>query len=167
MASTDLRFSTRAEHRAWLETQAPLPDGFRAGAARFAFTPRELPRPVNMSLVLLALDRPTPAFAARFTRNAFPGAPVIIGRRRLDAPALGALVVNTKVSNVCAPGGVEAAERVCAAAADLLGLAPGEVLPARPGSSAGAFRWTRCCRPCRPRPPRSRPGARCPPPRAS
>ncbi len=137
MASTDLRFSSRAEHRAWLETQAPLPDGFRVGAARFAFTPRELPRPVNMNLVLVALDRPTPAFAARFTRNAFPGAPVILGRRRLDAPALGALVVNNKVSNVCAPGGLETAERVCAGAARLLGMAPDEVLPA----STGVIGW--------------------------
>ena len=137
MASTDLRFSTRAEHRAWLETQAPLPDGFRVGAARFAFAPRELPRQVNMNLVLVALDHPTPAFAARFTRNAFPGAPVILGRRRLDAPALGALVVNNKVSNVCAPGGLEAAERVCAGAARLLGMAPEEVLPA----STGVIGW--------------------------
>ncbi len=137
MASTDLRFSTRAEHRAWLETQAPLPDGFRVGAARFAFAPRELPRQVNMNLVLVALDHPTPAFAARFTRNAFPGAPVILGRRRLDAPALGALVVNNKVSNVCAPGGLAAAERVCAGAARLLGMAPEEVLPA----STGVIGW--------------------------
>ncbi len=137
MASTDLRFSARAEHRAWLETQAPLPAGFRVGASRFAFAPRELPRPVNMNLVLVALDRPTPAFAARFTRNAFPGAPVIIGRRRLDAPAVGALVVNNKVSNVCAPGGVEAAERVCAGAAGVLGMAPEEVLP----FSTGVIGW--------------------------
>jgi glutamate N-acetyltransferase/amino-acid N-acetyltransferase len=62
---------------------------------------------------------------------------VIVGRRRLDAPALGALVVNNKVSNVCAPGGVEAAERVCAEAARLLGLAPSEVLP----SSTGVIGW--------------------------
>ncbi len=137
MPSTDLRFSTRDEHRSWLATQAPLPDGFRAGATRFEFTPRELPRQVAMNLVLVALDRPTDAFAARFTRNAFPGAPVILGRRRLEAPGLGALVVNNKVSNVCAPGGLEAAERVCAGAARLLGMAPEEVLPL----STGVIGW--------------------------
>ena len=137
MPSTDLRFASRAEHRAWLETQAPLPAGFRVGTARFPFTPAELPRTAYMNLVLVALDRPTPAFAAQFTRNAFPGAPVILGRRRLDAPALGALVVNNKVSNVCAPGGVEAAERICAGAAAVLGFAAGEVLPA----STGVIGW--------------------------
>jgi glutamate N-acetyltransferase/amino-acid N-acetyltransferase len=60
-----------------------------------------------------------------------------VGRRRLEAPALAAIVVNNKVSNVCAPGGVEAAERVCAEAARLLGVAPGEVLP----SSTGVIGW--------------------------
>jgi glutamate N-acetyltransferase/amino-acid N-acetyltransferase len=137
MPSTDLRFASRAEHRAWIETQAPLPAGFRVGTARFAFTPAELPRTAYMNLVLIALDRPTPAFAARFTRNAFPGAPVILGRRRLDAPALGALIVNNKVSNVCAPGGVEAAERICAGAAAVLGFRPEEVWPA----STGVIGW--------------------------
>ena len=114
MPSTHLTFASRAEHRAWLETQAALPEGFRVGTASFEFVPVEAPKPARMRLPLLALERPTAAFAAKFTRNAFPGAPVVIGRRRLEAAALGAIVVNNKISNVCAPGGVEAAERVCA-----------------------------------------------------
>jgi glutamate N-acetyltransferase/amino-acid N-acetyltransferase len=137
MPSTDLTFASRAEHRAWLETQGALPEGFRVGTAALEFVPVEVPKPSRMRLTLLALDAPTPAFAAKFTRNAFPGAPVLVGRRRLEAPALGAIVVNNKVSNVCAPGGVEAAERVCAEAARLLGLGPDEVLP----SSTGVIGW--------------------------
>jgi glutamate N-acetyltransferase/amino-acid N-acetyltransferase len=135
--STHLSFSSRAAHRAWLASQGALPAGFRVGTARFDFTPREAPKPARMTLTLIALDRPTPDFAAVFTRNALPGAPVIIGRRRLDEPGLGAIVVNNKVSNVCAPGGVEAAERVSAAAAQLLGLAPAQVLPC----STGVIGW--------------------------
>ncbi len=137
MPSASLTFASRAEHRAWLESQAALPAGFRAGTAALDFVPVEVSTPGRMRVALLAVDRPTPAFAAKFTRNAFPGAPVIVGRRRLEGPALGAIVVNTKVSNVCAPGGVEAAERVCAEAARLLGLAPEEVLP----SSTGVIGW--------------------------
>src|SRR5512138_3672619 len=137
MPSTSLTFASRAEHRAWLETQAALPEGFRVGTAALEFVPVEVPKPARMRVTLLALDAPTPAFAATFTRNAFPGAPVLVGRRRLDAPALGAIVVNNKVSNVCAPGGVEAAERVCAEAARALGLSPSEVLP----SSTGVIGW--------------------------
>jgi glutamate N-acetyltransferase/amino-acid N-acetyltransferase len=130
-------FSSRTVHRAWLATQAALPAGFRVGAGRFAFTPVEAPKPAEMTLTLIALDRPTADFAALFTRNAFPGAPVIIGRRRLLEPALGAILVNNKVANVCAPGGVEAAERVCAQTARLLGFPPTAVLP----SSTGVIGW--------------------------
>jgi glutamate N-acetyltransferase/amino-acid N-acetyltransferase len=137
MPSTSLTFADRAAHRAWLETQSPLPRGFRAGAAAFEFTPFEVSKRARMKLALLALDRPTEAFAAVFTRNAFPGAPVRVGRRRLAGPRLGAVLINNKISNVCAEGGEEASERLCAEAARALGLEPGEVLP----SSTGVIGW--------------------------
>ena len=137
MPHTAFTFADRAAHRAWVESQSGLPAGFRVGTASLEFVPVEVPKPSRMNITLIAHDRPTPAFAAKFTRNAFPGAPVLVGRRRLAGPALGAIVVNNKVSNVCAPGGVEAAERVCAEAARALGLAPEEVLP----SSTGVIGW--------------------------
>ncbi len=136
--STNLTFPNRDTHRAWLASQAALPAGFRIGTTRFDFVPREAPKPAKMTLTLIALDRPTPDFAAAFTKNAFPGAPIIVGRKRLNAPALGAIIVNNKISNVCAPGGVETAERVCVEAARLLGLAPTAVLP----SSTGVIGWS-------------------------
>jgi len=137
MPSTSLTFASRDGHRSWLATQAGLPQGFRVGTASFEFLPAEAEKPGRMRLSLLALDRPTDAFALQLTRNAFPGAPVLVGRQRLSAPRLGAVIVNNKVSNVAAPGGVEAAERVCAEVARLLGLSPGEVLP----SSTGVIGW--------------------------
>jgi len=138
MPSTELEFTSHAAHRAWLESQAALPQGFRAGSTTLEFVPVEVPKPGRMNVTLLALERPTASFAAMFTKNAFPGAPVIVGRRRLAEPRLGALVVNNKVSNVCAPGGVEAAERVCAESARALGLSgAAEVLP----SSTGVIGW--------------------------
>jgi glutamate N-acetyltransferase/amino-acid N-acetyltransferase len=136
--STNLTFADRSAHRAWLATQAALPAGFRVGTTRFDFTPREAPKPAKMTLTLIALDQPTADFAAVFTKNAFPGAPVIVGRKRLDEPKLGAIVVNNKISNVCAPGGVEASEQLCASAAKLLGMNATEILP----SSTGVIGWT-------------------------
>jgi glutamate N-acetyltransferase/amino-acid N-acetyltransferase len=136
--STNLTFSDRATHRAWLASQAALPAGFRVGTTRFDFVPREAPKPAKMTLTLIALDRPTPDFAAMFTKNAFPGAPILVGRKRLNDPTLGAIIVNNKISNVCAPGGVETAERVCAETARLLGLGPTQVLP----SSTGVIGWS-------------------------
>lgn len=138
MPSTNLTFAHRDEHRAWLASQAALPAGFRVGVTRFEFMPVEAPKPAKMTLTLLALERPTTAFAAMFTRNAFPGAPVIVGRKRLAEPALGAVIINNKISNVCAPGGVETAERICAATAQALGLTPQQVLP----SSTGVIGWS-------------------------
>lgn len=137
MPSTALAFSSAAEHRAWIESQAWLPAGFRVGTARLSFVPVEAPKPAQMTLTLIAADAPTPAFALKLTRNAFPGAPILIGRRRIAAARLGAIVVNNKVSNVCAPEGVASAERVCAAAGAALGLAADEVLPA----STGVIGW--------------------------
>lgn len=138
MSSTSLTFTSRSEHRAWLAREAGLPRGFRVGTARFSFVPQEAPKPAKMTLTLIALDQPTPDFAAVFTRNALPGAPVIVGRRRLDEPALGAIIINNKISNVCAPQGVSAAETVCAATSEALGLAPAAVLPC----STGVIGWS-------------------------
>ncbi|MCX6932927.1 MAG: bifunctional ornithine acetyltransferase/N-acetylglutamate synthase, partial [Verrucomicrobia bacterium] len=137
MASTALTFTDRDSHRAWLTRQAQLPAGFRVGTTRFEFMPREAPKPAKMTLTLIALDQPTPDFAALFTRNALPGAPIIVGRQRLHEPTLGAIIVNNKVSNVCAPGGVEASERICSELAKLLGLSAGQILP----SSTGVIGW--------------------------
>jgi glutamate N-acetyltransferase / amino-acid N-acetyltransferase len=137
MSSTSLAFSNRAEHRAWLEIQSALPLGFRVATTSLEFTPVEVPKRARMNLTLLTLDRPSPAFAAKFTRNAFPGAPVLVGRRRLSEPRLGAVLVNNKISNVCAPDGVESAERICGELAHHLGLAASEVLPA----STGVIGW--------------------------
>jgi glutamate N-acetyltransferase/amino-acid N-acetyltransferase len=137
MSSTQMVFADRASHRAWLRTQSKLPAGFRVGGARFDFTPAEAPKPARMTLTLIALEKATPDFAAVFTKNAFPGAPVIVGRRRLAEPLLSAIIINNKISNVCAPGGVEASERVCAETARLLGVGAASVLP----SSTGVIGW--------------------------
>ncbi|KAJ1616022.1 arginine biosynthesis protein ArgJ [Pavlovales sp. CCMP2436] len=95
----------------------------------------------KMNLTLIALDRPTDSFAAVFTRNAFPGAPVIVGKSRMSAERIQAVVVNNKISNVCAgsPNGpVADSERVCAELATALGLGAAElVLPC----STGIIGW--------------------------
>jgi glutamate N-acetyltransferase/amino-acid N-acetyltransferase len=136
--TTQLTFSNRDEHRAWLSTQAQLPLGFRVGAHAFKFTPIEAHKPAKMTLTVIAVDTPTPDFGAVFTRNAFPGAPIIVGRRRLGGEKLGAILINNKISNVCAAGGVDAAETLCASIAAELGIKAEEVLP----SSTGVIGWT-------------------------
>ena len=130
-------FPTRDAHRAWLASQGALPKGFRVGVHRFEFVPAEVPKPAKMTATIIALDQPTTAFAGMFTKNAFPGHPVKVGRKRLAEPTLGAVVINNKISNVGAPGGEEAAERVCAVAGTLLGIPASAVLPC----STGVIGW--------------------------
>jgi glutamate N-acetyltransferase/amino-acid N-acetyltransferase len=137
MPSTDLEFASQAEHRAWLASQGALPRGFRVGTTRFSFVPVEVHKRSQMTLTLIRLDQPAAAFAAMFTKNAFPGAPVIVGRKRLSSSALSAILVNNKVANDCAPGGVESAERVAGALASALGLPVDQVLP----GSTGVIGW--------------------------
>ncbi|MBN2351934.1 MAG: bifunctional ornithine acetyltransferase/N-acetylglutamate synthase [Spirochaetales bacterium] len=132
-------FHTREEYRAALEARAALPAGFKAGVASLSFFPEELGRakeyPMNLALILL--DRPTPSFHALFTRNLFCGAPVVIGRERLKEKYARGILVNNKISNVAAPGGVEAQESVLAALAEALGERQERFFPA----STGIIGW--------------------------
>jgi glutamate N-acetyltransferase/amino-acid N-acetyltransferase len=67
---------------------------------------------------LLRPATPTLLFAAVFTKNAFPGAPVVLGPSRLGQPALKLILISNTIANVCAnSGGVADAERVCDALA--------------------------------------------------
>lgn len=138
MENEGLRFSSREEHRRWLKSVSALPAGFRVGTTRFSFVPQELERQCAMALTVIALDEPTPAFCGLFTRNAVCGAPVSICRERLKGKGVGAVLVNTKVANVGAPGGIEAAQVLCAKLGELLGIGGEEVLPA----STGVIGWS-------------------------
>jgi glutamate N-acetyltransferase/amino-acid N-acetyltransferase len=137
MAATDPIFNSQEQHRRWLADQSAMPQGFSTGTHRFAFTPREVDKPSQMTITVIAVDQPTTAFAGLFTKNALPGAPVILGRARLLEPSLGAIIINNKISNVCAPDGLIAAEQMCAAAAAQLGITARQVIPC----STGVIGW--------------------------
>jgi glutamate N-acetyltransferase / amino-acid N-acetyltransferase len=72
--------------------------------------------------------------AAVFTRNQFPGAPIILGRETIRGGRLRAIVANSKVSNVATgPRGMEDARRMAAAAAAEVGTIPDRVLVSSTG----------------------------------
>ena len=74
------------------------------------------------------------AAAAVFTRNHFPGAPVIVGRETIRAGRLRAVVVNSKVSNVATGArGIDDARRMAAAAAAEIGTTADRVLVSSTG----------------------------------
>lgn len=134
-------FESRHEYNEYLQThQSRLPWGFSVATTSFEFVPQEAPHlPATMTLSLIKPVKPTSLFGAVFTQNAFPGAPVLVGRKRLHEEKLGAILVNNKISNVCASGGgVTDAQEVCDALAKHLRLESGNlVLP----SSTGVIGW--------------------------
>ncbi len=116
-------YTSPEDYGATLTARAALPEGFRAGTATLSFVAAERASrgAYAMNLSLLVLDEPTPSFAGVFTRNAFPGYPVIVGRKRLTMPFSRGVIVNNKVANVCAPDGEKDVERLLARLAEAAG----------------------------------------------
>jgi glutamate N-acetyltransferase/amino-acid N-acetyltransferase len=133
-------FSSESDYLKELAARSGLPEGFRCATASLEFFPKErsiaTPLPMNLSLILM--DKPSRVFSAVFTRNRFPGAPVLIGRRRLTGDSIRGVLINNKISNVCAPNGEQDAEALLGALGALLGVA-GESFFA---ASTGIIGWT-------------------------
>jgi glutamate N-acetyltransferase/amino-acid N-acetyltransferase len=101
----------------------PQPQGFLAVGKNIGIKDETLDFTVIYSTVR------APA-AAMFTRNRFPGAPVIVGRDHISDGYAQALVVNSKNANVATgQRGIEDAQEMCRLVADQLGIDPRDVLP--------------------------------------
>lgn len=136
-------FASVEDYLEYMDGVSQLPKGFATGTADGSFISVEAPGLGNLKIratVIQLTEGPTDNWAACFTSNKFPGAPVIVGRKRLAAGGpIEALVINNKVSNVCSGGDGEAdAELVCASVAKALNLKSSDlVLP----SSTGVIGW--------------------------
>jgi glutamate N-acetyltransferase/amino-acid N-acetyltransferase len=106
---------------------AVFPRGFRCASRNCGLKPAAK----DLALFVSEVDA---AAAAVFTRNQFPGAPVVLGRETIRGRALRAIVANSKYSNVATgPEGVEAARRMAAAAAKEVGTEASRVLVSSTG----------------------------------
>ncbi|MGI8496041.1 MAG: bifunctional glutamate N-acetyltransferase/amino-acid acetyltransferase ArgJ [Gemmatimonadaceae bacterium] len=104
-----------------------FPRGFRAASRNCGL------KPLAKDLALFVSDVDASA-AAVFTRNHFPGAPVILGRETIRGGRLRAIVANSKVSNVATGSrGLLDARRMAAAAAAEVGTSPDLVLVSSTG----------------------------------
>jgi glutamate N-acetyltransferase/amino-acid N-acetyltransferase len=104
-----------------------FPRGFRCASRNVGL------KPSAKDLALFASDVDAAA-AAVFTRNHFPGAPIILGRETIRGGVLRGIVVNSKVSNVATgAAGVENARRMAAAAATELGTSANHMLVSSTG----------------------------------
>lgn len=132
-------FKSSEEYLAELHARALTPRGFRFAASALEFFPVERPvakaLPMKMSLILA--DEPCDSFAALVTRNAFPGAPILLARERLKQKTIQGILINNKISNVGAPGGLDAARMLTSKAAGLMGIDENQLL----ASSTGIIGW--------------------------
>ncbi|HSJ25697.1 MAG TPA: bifunctional glutamate N-acetyltransferase/amino-acid acetyltransferase ArgJ [Longimicrobiales bacterium] len=104
-----------------------FPRGFRNASRNCGIKPEGR----DLSLFVSDVDA---AAAAVFTRNRFPGAPILLGRETIRAGVLRAVVVNSRVSNVATgEEGLANARRMAAAAAAELGTDPSRVLVSSTG----------------------------------
>jgi glutamate N-acetyltransferase / amino-acid N-acetyltransferase len=104
-----------------------FPKGFRCASRNIGL------KPTAKDLALFASDVDAPS-AAVFTRNQFPGAPVILGRETIKGGRLRGIIANSKVSNVATgEQGLQHARRMAAAAAKEMGTTPDRVLVSSTG----------------------------------
>jgi len=103
------QYNSKEAYLSDLENRAALPVGFRCAAVTFNFVPAEKQMNAKMNLSLILADKPTEVFGAVYTKNSFPGNPVLIGKERLANKQIQGFLINNKVSNVCTPGGYETA----------------------------------------------------------
>src|SRR5690606_17270795 len=75
--------------------------------------------------------------AGVFTRNAFPGAPVLIGKERLKRDHVSGILVNNKIANVSSKSGVADATALCASFGGLVGIDGESLFPV----STGIIGW--------------------------
>jgi glutamate N-acetyltransferase / amino-acid N-acetyltransferase len=108
------KYSSESEYLHILGERAILPKGFRCAVQELEFFPRERAsaQSLRMRLSLILLDHETADFGAVFTRNLFPGAPVLIGRQRLMRPTIRGVLANNRISNVCTPNGIGDAQHL-------------------------------------------------------
>jgi glutamate N-acetyltransferase/amino-acid N-acetyltransferase len=114
--------------RVQVEKRAITAPGFRFAGVSCGIKPSG-----KKDVALIVSDVPATA-AAAFTTNKAPGAPVILGKERLKAGRLQAIVVNSGVANVATgQAGLRLAEETCTLVGQTLGIDEKLVLPQSTG----------------------------------
>jgi glutamate N-acetyltransferase/amino-acid N-acetyltransferase len=126
-------FQSEEQYLRELESRSGLPEGFAVAATTLDFTSQERGQKLSMNLAAIVAEEAATSFAGVFTNNRFCGAPVLIGRRRIGEQWLRAVLINNRIANVGAPGGVEDAELLCDALGELIDEPGRRIIPASTG----------------------------------
>ena len=113
----------------WIEGGVCAAQGFRAAGLHVGVKSH---KPEKKDRALIVSDVPCTA-AGVFTKNVVKAAPIHVTKKHLEAGPVRAVVANSGNANACAPLGEENAERMCAAAAGVVGCRPEEILVSSTG----------------------------------
>ena len=113
----------------WIEGGVCAAQGFQAAGLHVGVKSH---KPEKKDLALIVSDVPGTA-AGVFTKNVVKAAPIHVTKKHLAAGPVRAVVANSGNANACAPLGEENAERMCAAAAGVVGCRPEEILVSSTG----------------------------------
>lgn len=116
-------YNNREEYEKDVLERSGLPKGFKVSVVPLTFFPEEkkIEKPLPMNLSLILLDEKTDSFGGVFTRNSFPGHPVVHGRKMLESEFCKGVIINNKISNVRCPDGLKAIDSILSALGDQLG----------------------------------------------
>ncbi|MBR0231638.1 MAG: bifunctional glutamate N-acetyltransferase/amino-acid acetyltransferase ArgJ [Clostridia bacterium] len=90
------------------------------------------PNKTKKDLALIVSERLASA-AAVYTTNKVFGAPITVTKKHLENGRAKACVCNSGIANTCCSGGVETAERICEAAAKVIGCGADDIIIASTG----------------------------------
>ncbi len=107
-------YNNKDEYENDVKGRSFLPKGFKAGVVSLTFFPKEkkVDKPFPMNLSLILLDKKTDSFAGVFTKNSFPGHPIVHGRGVLGSEFVQGVLINNKISNVRCPGGLDTIDKI-------------------------------------------------------
>ena len=107
-------YKNKDEYEKEVFRRCVLPKGFRVSVAPLKFFPKEkkIEKPLPMKLSAILLDEKTDSFGAVFTKNRFPGHPVVHGKSLLENEFCSGVLINNKISNVRCPNGLESINEI-------------------------------------------------------
>lgn len=94
--------------------------------------------PKKNDLAVVYSEKPCAA-AAVYTQNKVKGAPITVTQKHLENGVAQAVIVNSGNANTCNADGVEKAERMCALAAEKLGISADDMIIASTGVIGQVF----------------------------
>jgi len=133
------KYKSREEYEEEVISRSKLPKGFKVGVVPLTFFPieKKVDKALPMKLSLILLDNDSESFGSVFTKNSFPGHPVVHGKKMLDSETTRGVLINNKISNVRCSSGAESIDNILSSLSENLNIKGQKFF----SSSTGIIGW--------------------------